>query len=187
MADPTYEELAAEVETLRDEVQKLRQVKDDMHTNLTKARARIKELEASQTEGGSEVEQLRAEVMNLRLHQPVATMLAGVLVSPKYSAQELAEHFKFELNEAGEIEMRDLDGNAVTVTEKVDGKDATRPVRFEEMDIWRYLVNTGNFNHIIRSSRASGGGAGPSASFSSGVRQEKPQQPATAKTNFGLK
>ena len=188
MTDLTHEELAAEVVALRDEVQKLRQVKEDMHTNLTKARARIKELETSQEEGSGEVEQLQAEIMNLKLHNPVATMLEGVLVSPKYSAQELAEHFKFELNDAGEIEMRDLEGYPVTITEKVGGKETTRPVRFEEMDIWRYLVGTGKFNHIIRGNRATGSGA-TNSGMPSGWRPSGPSTPkdAPSKPSFGLK
>ncbi|MBT8766870.1 hypothetical protein [Metapseudomonas boanensis] len=180
MADPTYEELSSENA-------RLRQKNAELLDELKKARGRLKELEAAQPEGLSELETLRAEVLDLKLHKPVAAMLKGVLVSPKYSAQELAEHYKFELNEAGEIEMRDLEGNPVTVAEKVDGKEVTRSVRFEEMDIWRYLVNTGNFNHIIRGSRASGSGAIPSAARTFTTQQEKAQQPAQAKPNFGLK
>lgn len=176
MADPTYEELSAELDTLRSQY-------SDLQGALKQARARVKELEA----GTVEVEALRAEILDLKLHKPVATLLEGVLVSQKYSAQELGEHFKFELNDAGEIEMRDLEGNPVTVTEQVNGKDTIRPVRFEEQDIWRYLVDTGNFNHIIRGNRACGGGAGPSASVVSADRQEKLRQPASAKTSFGLK
>lgn len=176
MADPTYEELSAELDTLRSQY-------SDLQGALKQARARVKELEA----GKAEVEALRAEVLDLKLHKPVATLLDGVLVSHKYSSQELADHYKFELNEAGEIEMRDLEGNPVTITEQVGGKDTTRQVRFDEQDVRRFLVNTGNFNHIIRASRATGGGAGPSASIASTYRQEKPQHPAPAKTSFGLK
>lgn len=177
MADPTYEELSAELDTLRSQY-------SDLQGALKQARARVKELEA----GKAEVEALRGEVMDLKLHKPVASMLAAVLVSPKYSAQELEEHYKFELNDAGEIEMRDLEGNQVTVTEKVDGKDTIRPVRFEEQDIRRYLVATGNFDHIILASRATGSGARPSNASHSWSAQEQPaHKPAPAKPGFGLK
>lgn len=181
MADPTYEELSAENT-------RLRQKNAELLDELKKARGRLKDLEAAQPEGLSELESLRAEVLDLKLHKPVAAMLEGVLVSPKYSAQELGEHYKFELNDAGEIELRDLEGNPVTVDEKVDGKETTRPVRFEEQDIWRYLVNTGNFNHIIRGSRATGGGARPSSQPHSWSTTEQPApKAAPSKPGFGLK
>lgn len=176
MADPTYEELSAELDTLRSQY-------SDLQGALKQARARVKELEAGKTE----VDTLRAEILDLKLHNPVAALLGGILVSPKYSMQELAEHYKFELNDAGEIEMRDLEGNPVTLTENVNGKTVTRPVRFEDKDVWRFLVDTGNFNHIIRA-RATGGGA-PSGGLPSGWQSS--EQPASkeapAKPSFGLK
>lgn len=176
MAEPTYEEIAAELDTLRSQYSELQGA-------LKQARARVKELEA----GKEEVEMLRAEVMDLKLHKPVAAMLEGVLVSSKYSAQELGDHYKFELNDAGEIEMRDLEGNPITVTEKLDGRDTDRPVRFEEHDIWSYLVGTGNFNHIIRGTRATGGGATTSTYRGSRSEASPVAKPATSKHGFGLK
>ncbi|MNG08067.1 hypothetical protein D3C84_913990 [compost metagenome] len=84
--------------------------------------------------------------------------------------------------------MRDLEGNPVTLTEKVDGKNVTRPVRFEDKDVWRFLVDNGNLNHIIRA-RATGGGA-PTSGMPSGWRpSEQPPtpKPTPNKANYGLK
>ncbi|MGH8433309.1 MAG: hypothetical protein ACRERX_02250 [Pseudomonas sp.] len=178
MTEPTFEELTAEVETLRT-------LREELHGNLTKARARIKELEAARTTDGEEVERIRAEVLELKLTKPVAALLEDVLVQSKYSAMELAEHYKFELNEAGEIEMCDLEGKPVMTTEKVGDKQSSRPVRFEEEDVRRHLISTGKFDHIVIGSRASGGGASGSPYNPTPVARKEPsKQPGTG---FGLK
>ncbi len=179
MTEPTLEELSAEVETLRN-------LKADMHKNLTEARARIKELEAASVDGAAEAERLRAEVLDLKLHKPVAGLLDTILVGSKYSAQELADHYRFELGDTGEIELRDAEGKAVLVTEKVEGQETTRPVRFEAQDVRRFLEGTGKFDHIIRASQATGGGA-PGARSPAYDKPDAKAKPSSDKTSFGLK
>ncbi|HBS77789.1 MAG: hypothetical protein CMK99_12735 [Pseudomonas sp.] len=168
---PTYEELAAELATLRG-------LKEELHGNLTKARARIKELEQT-------AEQQQTELLEVKLNRPVAGLLEGILVGSKYAAQELADHIKFELNEDGQIELRDLEGNPATITEKADGKEITRPVRFEQQDVRRFLCNTGKFDHIIRASGITGGGA-PNT-YASSHKAAEPKQEARSSASFGLK
>lgn len=168
---PTYEELAAELATLRG-------LKEELHGNLTKARARIKELEQT-------AEQQQTELLEVKLNRPVAGLLEGILVGSKYAAQELADHIKFELNEDGQIELRDLEGNPATITEKADGKEVTRPVRFEQQDVRRFLCNTGKFDHIIRASGVTGGGA-PTA-YTSSHKPAEPKHETRSAASFGLK
>lgn len=180
MTEPTLEELSAEVETLRN-------LKADMHKNLTEARARIKELEAATADGVAETERLRAEVLDLKLNKPVAGLLDTILVGSKYSAQELADHYRFELGDTGEIELRDAEGKTVLVTEKVEGMETTRPVRFEAQDVRRFLEGTGKFNHIIRAF-ASGGGGAPSGGLPGTKIKPTPTGPASSsKSDFGLR
>jgi len=169
---PTYEELAAEVATLRG-------LKDELHGNLTKARARVKELEQT-------AEQHQTELTEVKLNRPVAALLEGILVGSKYSAQELADHFKFELDDEGKIELRDLEGNPATITEKADGKEVTRPVRFEQQDVRRFLSDTGKFDHIIRASGVTGGGAPNNHPISGNKAPERKPEPSST-ASFGLK
>jgi chromosome segregation ATPase len=180
MTEQTLEELSTEVETLRN-------LKADLHKNLTEARGRIRELEAAGTEVAAEVDRLRAEVMDLRLHKPVAGLLDSILVGSKYSAQELADHYRFELSDSGEIEMRDPEGKAALVTEKVEGKESTRPVRFEAQDVRRFLESTGNFDHILRASGATGSGAPANYSPGNSGNGDKAPERKGPSTGFGLK
>jgi len=169
---PTYEELAAELATLRG-------LKEELHGNLTKARARIKELEQT-------AEQQQTELLEVKLNRPVAGLLEGILVGSKYAAQELADHVKFELNDDGQIELRDLEGNPATITEKADGKEVTRPVRFEQQDVRRFLSSTGKFDHIIRASGVTGGGAPNNHPISGNKAPERKPEPSST-ASFGLK
>lgn len=169
MTEQTIEEMRTELETLRT-------LKADLHKNLTEARARLKGLEQT-------VEQQQAELVDVKLNRPVAAMLDGVLYG-KYAPLELAEHYKFELGDDG-IELRDLEGNPATIVEKVDGKEVSRPVRFEQQDIHRFLSSTGKLDHIIKSSGATGGSA-PNNS-PSGIKQPEAKPVERKSSSFGLK
>ncbi|WP_028240528.1 hypothetical protein [Stutzerimonas azotifigens] len=169
---PTYEELSNEVATLRT-------LKDDLHSNLTKARARVKELEQT-------VEQQQTELTEVKLNRPVAHLLEEILVGSKYAAAELADHIKFELNDDGEIQLLDLEGNPVTITEKDGGKEVTRPVRFEQRDVRRYLADSGKFDHILKSSGANGGGA-PNNHPGAGGAKPQGKQENRSSASFGLR
>lgn len=147
--------------------------------------AELKTFKSKAADSGTELEALRSQVDEYRLQRPVADLLSKVLVASKYSAAELAEHFKFELNEAGEIEMRDAEGKPVMVADKVDGKPVTRPIRLEEDEVWRYLAHDyQKLNHIVRSSKATGSGA-PGARPSSAPHRQAPAAPKGE--GFGLR
>lgn len=171
---------------LNDEIERLRQKNSELLTELKQSKARVKELESQNEAGGTELQTMKTELMNLKLNHPVTELLNGVLVSAKYSAMELAEHYKFEINDEGKVEMRELDGTPVQVKEKVDGKEVSRPVRFEENDIWKFLSDQGGFDHIIRGSRATGGGAMGARVTTQSPQQKAPQEPRQA-GGFGLK
>ena len=135
------------------ELERLRTKNAELLTELKKVKAERDGLT-------TRVEAQDAEITEFKFNKPVADLLSKVLVSSKYSSQELAEHFTFALNDAGVLEMRDLDGKPVEVSEKVDGKTVTRPIKCEEDDLWRYLVHYygGKLNHMVRRSKASYGG-----------------------------
>jgi len=168
---PDSAEMSAEIERLR--------------AKNAELLAELKTFKSKATDSGTELEALRAQVEEYRLHRPVADLLSKVLVSSKYSAQELAEHFKFELNEAGEIEMRDAEGKPVMVADKVDGESVTRPIKLEEDEVWRYLAHDyGKLNHIVRGSKATGSGA-MGARPSSAPHRQAPAAPKGE--GFGLR
>lgn len=175
---PAVEDQAAEIERMRAH-------STELLAELKQARARIKELEQSAANDSEIVAAAKTELLNIKLNNPVEAILGSVLVGAKYSKQEIAEHYKFELNDAGEIEMRDLEGKPVMITERIGGKDTSRKLRFEEQDVWRFLTSTGKFDHIVRSSGASGSGALHS-STNYGPTKEPEKAPA-AGTGFGLR
>ena len=169
---PDTAEMSAEIERLR--------------AKNAELLAELKAAKGKATESGSEVETLRAQVEDYRLHRPVADLLGKVLVASKYAAAELAEHFKFELNEAGEIEMRDTEGKPVLITEKVDGESVTRPIRLEEDEVWQYLAHDyQKLNHIVRGSKATGGGAQSNGRATSAPHRQAPAAPKGE--GFGLR
>lgn len=159
------------------ELERLRAKNAELLTELKKVKAERDGLTAK-------VEAQDAEITDYKFNKPVADLLSKVLVSSKYSSQELAEHFTFALNDAGSLEIRDTEGNQVQVTEKVDGKTVTRPIKCEEDELWRYLTHDyGKLNHIVRSSKASGGGA-PGARPTMNAPQSRSEQKPS---EFGLR
>lgn len=167
--------LTAEVETLR-------KLKTDLHKSLTEARARIKELEQSTASESDALAAAKAELLDIKLNKPVEALLDSVLACAKYSKQELAEHYQFELNDAGMIEMRDLEGSPIMITERIGGNDTTRQLKFDVQDVSRFLGNTDKFDHILRGSQHSGSGAGHGRS----TITTKTTQPAKT-SEFGLR
>lgn len=145
--------------------------------------AELKKVKAERDGLTTKVEAQDAEITEYKFNKPVADLLSKVLVASKYSSQELAEHFTFALSDAGVLEMRDLDGKQVEVSEKVDGKTVTRPIKCEEMEVWRYLGEYGKLNHIVRASGASGGGATGSRTTASAPKSRSEQKPS----EFGLR
>lgn len=160
-----------------EELERLRAKNAELLTELKKVKAERDGLT-------TKVEAQDAEITEYKFNKPVADLLSKVLVSSKYSSQELAEHFTFALNDAGVLEMRDLDGKPVEVSEKVDGKTVTRPIKCEETELWRYLAHDyGKLNHIVRASGASGGGASGSRTTASAPKSRSEQKPS----EFGLR
>lgn len=160
-----------------EELERLRAKNAELLTELKKVKAERDGLT-------TKVEAQDAEITEYKFNKPVADLLSKVLVSSKYSSQELAEHFTFALNDAGVLEMRDLDGKPVEVSEKVDGKTVTRPIKCEETELWRYLAHDyGKLNHIVRASGASGGGATGSRATASAPKSRSEQKPS----EFGLR
>jgi hypothetical protein len=176
MTEPTYEELVTELNTLRTQYSELQGA-------LKQARARVKELEAAVTDDSAAVDKLQAELMDIKLNKPVAALLDDVLALSKYSAQELAEHYKFDLSDTGAIEMRDAEGKPVALEEK--GK--VRPVAFEAQDVRRFLESTGKFDHILKASGANGSGAPVNYSPGNGNNGAKAPERKAPGAGFGLK
>lgn len=146
-----------------EEIESLRNKNKELLGKLRAAKDRITELEAtieqSSNSATGEMDKIKNELLDFKVNKPVEALLDSLLVAPKYSGQELAEHFTFGLNEAGVLEMRDIEGQPVMVTEKVDGKEVSRPIKCEKAEVYRHLSAYGKLNHIIRA-WANGGGAG---------------------------
>lgn len=106
-----------------------------------------------------QVESQAAEITDFKVNKPVEGLLEKLLVASKYSSQEFAEHFKFELNADGVLQMLDAEGQPVTVKDKVDGVEVDRPIKCDEVEVRRHLVNYKKLDHIVRA-WANGGGAG---------------------------
>ena len=174
-------------QSLTEEIERLRQKNAELLGELKQARAQVKELETQAEQSITQAQTLKDELYKIKLHDPVLNLLDGILVSAKYSSKELGERYQFELNDQGVIEMRELDGAVVEITEKVDGREIKRPIRFDKTEIWRYLSDQGEFDHIVRGSGASGGGAvGSQSSYSSPATAAKPATESKG-AGFGLK
>lgn len=127
-----------------------------------------------------------AEIADFKVAKPVEALLNSVLVAAKYSGQELAEHFTFGLNEAGVLEMRDIEGQPVMVTEKVDGKEVSRPIKCEQAEVYRHLTAYGKLNHIVRA-LANGGGAPGASGHNYGNKPDARTEVATPSFGLGRK
>lgn len=169
MTDTTQDqpdELLAELERLRANNRKLL---DELKT----AKAR-----ASASSDGWEAAKL--ELTEHKLHAPVAKLLESVLVASKFAAAELAEHYTFDLDAAGKVQMLDKDGAPVCVGEG----EARRPIKLEHQEVWDSLNARGDLGHILQGSQASGGNAPGSSVAASPAKTVRRAQNAPA---FGLR
>lgn len=169
MTDATHDqpdELLAELERLRTNNRKLL---DELKTAKAKASASADELEAART-----------ELLEHKLHKPVAQVLESVLVGTRFAKAELCEQFSFALNDAGQVQMLDAEGKPVEVGEG----EGRHPVSLDVEEIRQFLKDRGGFDHILRGNQSSGGNAPGSsvpASPTKAVRRD-PDAPA-----FGLR
>jgi hypothetical protein len=130
---------------------------------LKAAKQRAKDLEA-------ERETLRADLRTMRVDVPVSEMLTKVLIGSKFAAAELAESYKFDLDEEGKLVMLDTDGKPVECA-------------VDPQSIRAFLAEQGTFDHIILGTQSSGGGA-------IGGSQGMPKRPAVVvkqASPYGLK
>ncbi len=184
MTDKTLEELQSENLALLEKNRELL-------AELKKERGKARELEEKAGDGSEELEALRQEVKELKLHKPVRELLSSILVAPKYSMQEILDAYDFDLDEAGQIVMLNKDGSPVTREDKpASGHEKPKavPVAFKEAEVWDFLKSVGDFDHIVIGTKASGGGASGSMS-GGGAQKEIPpaENPEKEKASFGLK
>jgi hypothetical protein len=144
--------MSEENNTDAQELERLRTKNAELLTELKKAKGERDALSIT-------VESHAAEIADFKVNKPVEGLLDKLLVASKYSSQEFAEHFKFELNADGVLQMLDADGQPVTVKDKVDGVEVDRPIKCDEVEVRQYLVKYDKLNHIMRA-WANGGGAG---------------------------
>jgi len=152
--------------------------------------AELKRVKAKSNENADELESLRQQVRELRLDKPLEAMLEDLfLVSPRLARGELAEHYQFDLDETGAIVMLDTEGERVMLEEPAKdqySRPTKRPLEFNREDLSKVL-GSGKWDHILRGSRATGGGA--SGSRSGGIETTKPEKVETPspRAGFGLK
>lgn len=185
MTDKTLEELQTENLALLEKNRELL-------AELKKARGKARELEEKAGDGNEELETLRQEVRELKLHKPVRELLSGILVAPKYSMQEILDVYDFDLGEDGQIVMLNKDGSPVTRLPDQEPKSAADPkvvpVAFTEDEVWEHLKSVGDFDHIVIGTKASGGGASGSTrggGENSPVVEKEPAE--KEKASFGLR
>lgn len=169
MTDATQDqpdELLAELERLRASNRKLL---DELKTAKAKASASADELEAART-----------ELLEHKLHKPVAQVLESVLVGTRFAKAELCEQFSFALNDAGQVQMLDADGKPVEIGEG----EGRRPVSLDEQEVWQFLKDRGGLDHILRGNQASGGNAPGSSVPASPAKTTRRDANAPA---FGLR
>lgn len=144
--------MSEENNTDTQELERLRTKNAELLTELKKVKADRDALSIT-------VESHAAEIADFKVNKPVEGLLDKLLVASKYSSQEFAEHFKFELNADGVLQMLDAEGQPVTVKDKVDGVEVDRPIKVDEVEVRRHLVNYKKLDQIVRA-WANGGGAG---------------------------
>ena len=106
MSDKTIEELQAENDALREK-------NKELLGEVKKERQKARDLESQAGGESEELEALRDEVRELRLHKPVRELLSKILVVPKYAMQEVLDEYKFELDDDSKVVMRHADGTPV--------------------------------------------------------------------------
>jgi FtsZ-binding cell division protein ZapB len=185
MSDKTIEELQAENDALREK-------NKELLGEVKKERQKARDLESQAGGESEELEALRDEVRELKLHKPVRELLSKILVVPKYAMQEVLEEYKFDLDDDGTVVMQHADGTPVMRTPDkepmtADGPKSV-PVNFDADEVSQYLASTGKFDHILMGSKASGGGApggrGGGPSRETIPSDDKPDKPKPA---FGLR
>ncbi len=183
MNDKTLEELQSENLALLEKNRELL-------AELKKVRGKARELEEKAGDGTEEMDSLRQQVEELKLHKPVRELLSSILVAPKYSMQEILDAYHFDLDDNDQIVMFNKNGDPVTREEKPASqheKPKVVPVAFKEQEVWDYLKSVGDFDHIVIGNKASGGGA--SGSNTGGGSKAAPTNPPEAekgKSSFGL-
>ena len=124
---------------------------------LKRARVQIQDLT-------TQLDAAQSKVTDITLTRPAQKLLDSVSAG-RYASMELADHFKFALDDNGELQVTNAQGEPLmTGTIHSSGGKKTlideRRVEATENDFYNFLTTQdGKFNTMIRGSRASGGGA----------------------------
>lgn len=150
MTDESHEQKPDQDNPLLD---KNRQLLDE----LKRARVQIQDLT-------TQLDAAQSKVTDITLTRPAQKLLDSVSAG-RYASMELADHFKFALDDNGELQVTNAQGEPLmTGTIHSSGGKKTlideRRVEATENDFYNFLTTQdGKFNTMIRGSRASGGGA----------------------------
>jgi hypothetical protein len=98
---------------MSEELESLRNKNRELLDELKKAKAKNTTLEKLE----EQLTAAKTEVLELKLHQPVRTLLDQVLIPPnKYAILDVMDDFKFQLDDDGKIQMLGSDEKAVEFT-----------------------------------------------------------------------
>lgn len=124
---------------------------------LKQARVQIQDLT-------TQLDASQSKVTDITLTRPAQKLLDSVSAG-RYASMELADHFKFALDDSGALQVTNAQGEPLmTGTIRSAGGKKTlvdeRRVEATENDFYNFLTTQdGKFNTMIRGSRATGGGA----------------------------
>lgn len=149
----------------------------------------LKQARAQNLELTTQLDASLAKITDITLTRPAHKLLDSVSAG-RYASMELADHFKFALDDNGALQVTNAQGEPLMTgtIHSVGGKKTLideRRVEATESDFYNFLTaQDGKFNTIIRSSRATGGGA-IGGTYGRHVETKKPA-PEVPGNKFGL-
>lgn len=155
----------AEMQTLKDENERLREHNAALLAEKRDAIAATKAAEAKTTTLEQEKSDLTGRLNDALLAKPVELLVDEIASDPVVFNLLLSRSYKFELGEDNKPMLVNLDGTPV-VTKGKDGKD--KPVAFDAKDIAEFLVPSDakertedqkRFASVLVGSRATGSGS----------------------------
>lgn len=124
----------------------------------------LKQARAQNLELSTQLDTSLAKITDITLTRPAQKLLDSVSAG-RYASMELADHFKFALDDNGALQVTNAQGEPlITGTIRSSGGKKTlideRRVEATENDFYNFLTSQdGKFNTMIRGTRATGGGA----------------------------
>lgn len=178
------------------EIDALRKHKDKLLGELKAAKAKLREADERNDEMTVQITELQKQnelsqeqVKKFAFEKPVDELLQHMfIVDAQLSRQQIELYYDIKHLGDGEISITDKEGEPLIIVEEIDGRKHKRHAQFNEGDLFKVFADSGKFDRILISSRASGGGGSSSYNYSIGVFDTvKPDTKGSNKAQFGLR